>query len=177
MQKAQVRSLVRKDPICHGATKSMRHNCWACAVESGNCNYPATCCNYRNPCTLEPVLWDKGSPHTKTREQFTLIPTTEKPTRQRSPSMAKNQQMNKDFLKNHSASRWQRWDLYPGSDLIYWTENLEVGGDLRDHLLGGWFHQQNVAGFHEMGLEYQLKPQTKASSQSVWWLSPASAEH
>ena len=48
------------------------------------------------------------------------------------------------------------------------TENLEVRGHLRDHLLEGWFHQQSVAGFHEMGLEYQLKPQTKASSQSVW---------
>lgn len=69
-------------------------------------------------------------------------------------------------------------DLNPGLPTsLTETENLQVRGDLRDHLPEGWFHQQNVAGFHEMGLEYQLKPQTKASSQSAWSLSPASAEH
>ena len=33
MQETQVRSLVREDPTCRGATKPVRHNYWACALE------------------------------------------------------------------------------------------------------------------------------------------------
>ena len=36
VQETRVRSLVWEDPTCHRATKSMHHNCWACAVESGS---------------------------------------------------------------------------------------------------------------------------------------------
>ena len=36
-----VRSLVREDPTCCGATKPVRYNYWACTLESGNCNYRA----------------------------------------------------------------------------------------------------------------------------------------
>ena len=35
MQGTQVRALVWEDPTCHGATKPMHHNCWACAIEPG----------------------------------------------------------------------------------------------------------------------------------------------
>ena len=39
MQETLVQSLVQEDPICHGATKSVRHNYWASALEPGNCRY------------------------------------------------------------------------------------------------------------------------------------------
>ena len=39
MQETQVRSLVQEDPTCCGATKPVHHDCWACALEPGNCNY------------------------------------------------------------------------------------------------------------------------------------------
>ena len=32
MQGTRVRALVREDPTCHGATKPVRHNYWACAL-------------------------------------------------------------------------------------------------------------------------------------------------
>ena len=34
-----VQALVREDPTCHGATKPMRHNYWACAQEPTSHNY------------------------------------------------------------------------------------------------------------------------------------------
>ena len=33
MQGTRVRALVQEDPTCHGATKPMHHNYWACAQE------------------------------------------------------------------------------------------------------------------------------------------------
>ena len=39
MQGTQVRALVREDPTCCGATKPVRHNYWACAVETASHNY------------------------------------------------------------------------------------------------------------------------------------------
>ena len=33
MQKTQVWSLIQEDPTCRGATKPMRHDYWACALE------------------------------------------------------------------------------------------------------------------------------------------------
>ena len=39
MQGTQVRSLVQEDPTCHGATKPMHHNYWACALEPASHNY------------------------------------------------------------------------------------------------------------------------------------------
>lgn len=53
------------------------------------------------------------------------------------------------------------------SDLFIEAKTLEVGGDLRDRLVEGWFPQQNVAGFHAVGLENQPMPKTRASSQAV----------
>lgn len=53
------------------------------------------------------------------------------------------------------------------------VETLEVRGDLQDPLVEGCFHQQNVAGLREIGLEYQPRPQARASSQ---WLRHASAD-
>ena len=39
MPGTQVRALVREDPTCRGATKPMRHNYWACALEPVSHNY------------------------------------------------------------------------------------------------------------------------------------------
>ena len=39
MQGTRVRALVREDPTCHGATKPVSHNYWACALEPALHNY------------------------------------------------------------------------------------------------------------------------------------------
>ena len=39
MQGTWVRALVQEDPTCHGATKPMCHNYWACALEPASHNY------------------------------------------------------------------------------------------------------------------------------------------
>ena len=39
MQGTQVQALVQEDPTCRGATKPMRHNYWACALEPASHNY------------------------------------------------------------------------------------------------------------------------------------------
>ena len=39
MHGTQVRSLVREDPTCSGATKPVHHNYWACALEPMSRNY------------------------------------------------------------------------------------------------------------------------------------------
>ena len=39
MQGTWVRALVREDPTCRRATKPMRHNYWACALEPASHNY------------------------------------------------------------------------------------------------------------------------------------------
>ena len=33
MQRTRVRALVQEDPTCRGATKPVRHNYWACALD------------------------------------------------------------------------------------------------------------------------------------------------
>ena len=39
MQGTRVWALVREDPTCHGATKPVCHNYWACALEPVRHNY------------------------------------------------------------------------------------------------------------------------------------------
>ena len=53
MQGTRVRALVREDPTCRGATKPVRHNYWACALEP----WATT----TEPVRLEPVLCNKRS--------------------------------------------------------------------------------------------------------------------
>ena len=55
MQGTQVWSLVREDPTCHGATKPMHHNYWACAPEPACHNYWARVLQLLKPGHLEPV--------------------------------------------------------------------------------------------------------------------------
>ena len=51
MQRTWVQSLVWEDPTCHGATKPVRHNCWAHVPQ------------LLKPMHLEPMLRNKGSHH------------------------------------------------------------------------------------------------------------------
>ena len=63
MQGMRVRALVRKDPTCHGATKPVRHNYWACALEPASHSYWACVPQLLKPARLELVLHNKRSHH------------------------------------------------------------------------------------------------------------------
>ena len=56
-----IRALVREDPTCHGATKPMRHDYSACALEPMSHNYWARVPQLLKPMCLEPVLHNKRS--------------------------------------------------------------------------------------------------------------------
>ena len=61
MQGTWVRALVQEDPTCRGATKPMRHNYGACALEPVSHNYWARVPQLLKSASLEPVLHSKGS--------------------------------------------------------------------------------------------------------------------
>ena len=61
MQGTRVQALVREDPTCCGATKPVRHNYWACAVEPASHNYWAHMPQLLKPVCLEPMLHNKRS--------------------------------------------------------------------------------------------------------------------
>ena len=61
MQRTQVGALVREDPTCRGATKSVRQNYWACALEPASHNYWAHVPQLLKPACLEPELGNKRS--------------------------------------------------------------------------------------------------------------------
>ena len=63
MQGTQVWALVQEDPTCHGATKPVRHNCWACALEPASHSYWTREPQLLKPMRLEPVLCNKRSPN------------------------------------------------------------------------------------------------------------------
>ena len=69
MQGTRVQAVVREDPACHGATKPVHHNYWACALETAGHNY-------WSPRTLETVLRNKRSHHNEkpTRHNAELFP-------------------------------------------------------------------------------------------------------
>ena len=56
-------ALVREDPTCRGATKPMRHNYWACALEPMSHNYWAHVLQLLKPARLEPALRNKRGHH------------------------------------------------------------------------------------------------------------------
>ena len=61
MQGTRVRALIQEDPTCRGATKPVRHNYWACALEPANHNCWARVSQLLKPARLEPVLHNKRS--------------------------------------------------------------------------------------------------------------------
>ena len=63
MQGTRVRALVWDDPTCRGATKPVRHNYWACALEPTSHNYWAHVLQLLKAVSLEPVLRNKRTHH------------------------------------------------------------------------------------------------------------------
>ena len=63
MQATQVRPQAGEDPTCSGATKPVRHNYWACALEPASHNYWAREPQLLKPVRLEPVPHNKRSHH------------------------------------------------------------------------------------------------------------------
>ena len=61
MQGTRVRALVREDRTCHGATKSLRHNYWACALEAVSHNYWASAPRARALQQEKPPQWETRS--------------------------------------------------------------------------------------------------------------------
>ena len=68
MQETQAWALVREDPTCRGATKPMRHNYWACALEPASHSYwspraESLCSTTREATTMRsPCAATKSSP-------------------------------------------------------------------------------------------------------------------
>ena len=61
MQGTRVRTQVQEDPTCRGATKRVRYNYWACALEPMSHNYWAHMPQLLKPARLAPVLHNKRS--------------------------------------------------------------------------------------------------------------------
>ena len=61
MQGTRVWALVQEDPTCRGATKLVRHDYWACALEPASHNYWARMPELLKPAHLEPVLRNERS--------------------------------------------------------------------------------------------------------------------
>ena len=86
----RVRALVWEDPTCHGATKPVGHNYWACALEPASHNYRACVPQLLKPVCLEPVLCNKRSQCT-TMKSSLCSPQLEKArVPQQRPNVAKN---------------------------------------------------------------------------------------
>ena len=84
MQGTRVQALVWEDPTCRRATKPMRHNYWACALEPMSHNNWACMPQLLKPSCLEPVLRNKRSHHNekpvhRNEEQPPLAATRESP--------------------------------------------------------------------------------------------------
>ena len=63
MQGTWVRSLVREDPTCRGATKPVRHNYWACALECPRATTAeARAPTARAPQQEKPPQWETRTP-------------------------------------------------------------------------------------------------------------------
>ena len=74
MQGTRVQALVREDPTCRGATKPVRHNYWACALEPASHNYWA-----HMPQLLKPVCLEPASRNYWAHEPQLLKPTRLEP--------------------------------------------------------------------------------------------------
>ena len=62
MQGTRVRALVQEDPTCHGATKPVRHNYWACALDAASHNYRAHVPQLLKPAHLVRALQQEKPP-------------------------------------------------------------------------------------------------------------------
>ena len=62
MQGTRVRALVREDPTCRRASKTVRHSYWAWALEPVSHNYWAWVPQLLKPAPLESMLHNKSKP-------------------------------------------------------------------------------------------------------------------
>ena len=111
MQGTRVRALVWEDPTCHGATKPVCHNYWACALGPMSHNCWARMPQLLKPACPEPVFRNKRSHHnekpahhneelpplTATRESLHTAMKTQHS--QKSINQSINQSL-KNFFKN-----------------------------------------------------------------------------
>ena len=71
MQGTMVRSLVWEDPTCHGATKPVLHNYWACTLEPASHNYWAHTRQLLKPTHSRAHVPQLLSPHAATTDACT----------------------------------------------------------------------------------------------------------
>ena len=95
MQGTQVWFLVQEDPTCRRATKPVRHNYWACALEPTSHNYWARMPQLLKPAYLEPMLRNKRNhrderPHTATKSSPRSQQLEKAWAQQPRPNAAKN---------------------------------------------------------------------------------------
>ena len=62
MQGTRVQAQVREDPTCRGATKPVRHNYWACALDPASHKYWACEPRARAPQQEKPPQWEARTP-------------------------------------------------------------------------------------------------------------------
>ena len=95
---------VQEDPTCRGATKPVRHDYWACALEPASHNYWAHMPQLLKPARLEPTLHNKRShrnekpAHCKTKNRPQSLQLKKARAQQQRPNTAKNKLIN--FLKS-----------------------------------------------------------------------------
>ena len=101
MQETRVKSLIREDPICCGATKIVCHNYWSCALEPGSHNYWA-----HMPLVLKPMCLRSQDPQEKPLQWEALTPQLQSSphsSKRKAHTAMKNQhrqKLIKNFLKN-----------------------------------------------------------------------------
>ena len=82
-------ALVQEDPTCRGATKPVRHNYWACALEPASHNYWAHVPQLLKPARLEPMLRNR-SHRTATKSSPRSLQLEKARAQQQRPDSAKN---------------------------------------------------------------------------------------
>ena len=92
MQGTRVRSLIQEDATCHGATKPVRHNYWACALEP-------SCPRARAPQQEKPPQWEARA-----------LQLEKAHAQQRRPNAAKKKTNQKDWGK-HWFSHFPVWPI------------------------------------------------------------------
>ena len=109
MQGTWVRALVWEDPTCRGATKPVRCNYWACALEPTSHNYGAHVLQLLKPTHLEPVLCNERGHHSENpthhSEEWPLLATTRESPHAAAKTQCSqkiNKFKKKDFLKTHT---------------------------------------------------------------------------
>ena len=105
MQGTWVRALVQEDPKCHGVTKSVGHNYWACVPQ------------LLKPTCLEPVLCNKRSHRNEKPVHLNEEEAPLSATRERPHAAMKTQRSQKKKKKESQAM----WVLGPILSLTLWT--------------------------------------------------------